>query len=229
MTLDRFRPYVSRFLDPFVRGFDRVGMTPNGVSVVAFGMAILAAGAFALGGLEDPIWYAVAAVLVFLNGWLDIVDGALAREQEVASAGGDLLDHVLDRYADIVVIAGLAAGIEDYVLGFTAVTGVVMTSYLARKPGGRSRSGLRRTRRSSGQVGNHRSRRLPRVPARGRDARRVLAGRLVARLPRGRRPPDGTPALLLLLDRSRVGPFRPGLRVVRRRGAAPHALSLTAI
>ncbi|QCW02040.1 CDP-alcohol phosphatidyltransferase family protein [Natrinema pallidum] len=130
MTLDRFRPYVSRFLDPFVRGFDRVGMTPNGVSVVAFGMAILAAGAFALGGLEEPIWYAVAAVLVFLNGWLDIVDGALAREQEIASAGGDLLDHVLDRYADIVVIAGLAAGIEDYLLGFAAVTGVVMTSYL---------------------------------------------------------------------------------------------------
>jgi len=130
MTLDKFRPYVSGALDPFVKGFDRVGMTPNGVSVLAFGMAMLAAGAFALGGLEDPIWYAVAAVLVFLNGWLDIVDGALAREQEVASAGGDLLDHVLDRYADIVVIAGLAAGLENYLLGFAAVTGVVMTSYL---------------------------------------------------------------------------------------------------
>ncbi|MBZ6496533.1 CDP-alcohol phosphatidyltransferase family protein [Natrinema longum] len=130
MTLDRFRPYVSRFLDPFVEGFDRLGLTPNGVSVIAFGMAILAAVAFALGGLEDPIWYVAAAVLVFLNGWLDIVDGALAREQEVASAGGDLLDHVLDRYADIVVIAGLAAGLEDFLLGFAAVTGVVMTSYL---------------------------------------------------------------------------------------------------
>ncbi|MFD1564145.1 CDP-alcohol phosphatidyltransferase family protein [Haloarchaeobius amylolyticus] len=130
MTLDKFRPYVSGALDPFVKGFDRVGMTPNGVSVLAFGMAILAAGAFALGGLEDPVWYAVAAALVFLNGWLDIVDGALAREQEVASAGGDLLDHVLDRYADIVVIAGLAAGLENYLLGFAAVTGVVMTSYL---------------------------------------------------------------------------------------------------
>jgi archaetidylinositol phosphate synthase len=130
VTLDKFRPYVSRFLDPFVKGFDRVGMTPNGVSVIAFGMAVLAAVAFALGGLEDPIWYVAAAVLVFLNGWLDIVDGALAREQEVASAGGDLLDHVLDRYADIVVIAGLAAGVENYLLGFIAVTGVVMTSYL---------------------------------------------------------------------------------------------------
>ncbi|MFA9416831.1 CDP-alcohol phosphatidyltransferase family protein [Natrinema sp. HArc-T2] len=130
MTLDKFRPYISGALNPFVKGFDRVGMTPNGVSVLAFGMAILAAGAFALGGLEDPVWYAVAAALVFLNGWLDIVDGALAREQEVASAAGDLLDHVLDRYADIVVIAGLAAGLENYLLGFAAVTGVVMTSYL---------------------------------------------------------------------------------------------------
>lgn len=130
MTLDKFRPYVSRFLDPFVKGFDKVGMTPDGVSILAFGMAVLAAGAFMLGGRADPVWYGVAATLVFLNGWLDIVDGALAREQNVASAGGDLLDHVLDRYADIVIIAGLAAGIEDYLLGFLAVTGVVMTSYL---------------------------------------------------------------------------------------------------
>ncbi|MWV41261.1 MULTISPECIES: CDP-alcohol phosphatidyltransferase family protein [Natrialba] len=130
MTLDQLRPYISRFLDPFVKGFDRIGMTPDGVSVLAFFMAILAAVAFVLGGRADPVWYVGAAALVFLNGWLDIVDGALAREQAVASPGGDLLDHVLDRYADIVVIGGLAAGVGDYLLGFLAVTGVVMTSYL---------------------------------------------------------------------------------------------------
>ncbi|NGM67494.1 CDP-alcohol phosphatidyltransferase family protein [Natronolimnobius sp. AArcel1] len=130
MTLDQLRPYVSPFLDPFVNGFDRIGLTPDGVSVIAFGMAVLAAVAFFLGGQAHEIWYVVAAALVFLNGWLDIVDGALAREQNVASAGGDLLDHVLDRYADIVIIAGLAAGVENYFLGFLAVTGVIMTSYL---------------------------------------------------------------------------------------------------
>ncbi|SDQ61458.1 CDP-alcohol phosphatidyltransferase family protein [Natronobacterium texcoconense] len=130
MTLDQLRPYVSRFLDPFVAGFDRIGLTPNGVSVIAFGMAVLAGAAFLLGGRAHPVWYLVGAILVFLNGWLDIIDGALAREQGVASAGGDLLDHVLDRYADIVVIGGLAAGIGNYYLGFLAVTGVVMTSYL---------------------------------------------------------------------------------------------------
>ncbi len=130
MTLDKLRPYVSRFLDPFVHGFDRIGMGPDGVSVIAGVMAVAAALAFYLGGVAAPVWYAVAAGLVFLNGWLDVVDGALAREQGVASPAGDLLDHVLDRYADIVIIGGLAAGIGEYWLGFLAVTGVVMTSYL---------------------------------------------------------------------------------------------------
>lgn len=130
MTLDQLRPYVSGVIDPFVEGFDRAGFTPNGVSLLAFGVAVAAAVAFYLGGVSGRGWYAVGALLVLLNGWLDVIDGALARRQRVASAGGDLLDHVLDRYADIVVIAGLAAGVGSFLLGFLAVTGVVMTSYL---------------------------------------------------------------------------------------------------
>jgi archaetidylinositol phosphate synthase len=127
MTLDRLRPLASRALGPFVGAADAVGLTPNGVSVIAFGVAVLAGGAFYL---ATSFAYVVGAVCVFLNGWLDLIDGALAREQGVASDAGDFLDHVLDRYADIVIIAGLAAGVGRYGLGFAAVTGVVMTSYL---------------------------------------------------------------------------------------------------
>lgn len=127
MTLDRFRPIADRMLEPWVAAADRVGLTPDGVSVIALGTAALAGVAFYV---AEPIWYVAGALLVFLNGWFDLVDGALARKQGVASDGGDFLDHVIDRYADIVVIAGLAAGIERYALGFAAVTGVLMTSYL---------------------------------------------------------------------------------------------------
>ena len=130
MTLDKLRPYVSGTIDPFVRAFDRFGLGPDAVSVLAFGMAIGAAVAFYLGGTVDRLWYLAATVLVLANGWLDVVDGALAREQGVESAAGDLLDHVLDRYADIVVVAGIAASEGAFLLGFAAVTGVVMTSYL---------------------------------------------------------------------------------------------------
>jgi archaetidylinositol phosphate synthase len=127
MTLDQYRSLADRALEPFVTLSDRVGLTPDGVSLIAFGFAAAAGAAFTL---AEPLWYVLGAVFVFANGWLDLLDGALAREQGVDSKGGDLLDHVLDRYADIAVIAGLAAGIGQYLLGLVAVTGVLMTSYL---------------------------------------------------------------------------------------------------
>jgi archaetidylinositol phosphate synthase len=134
VTLDRLRPLADRLLRPFVSVADGIGLTPDGVSLIAFGFAGAAGAAFFLAG-SDPAfdataWYLAGALFVFCNGWLDLVDGALARQQGVDSRGGDLLDHALDRYADIVVIAGLAAGVDRYALGFLAVTGVLMTSYM---------------------------------------------------------------------------------------------------
>jgi archaetidylinositol phosphate synthase len=127
MTLDQYRSVADRLLGPWVRAAARLGLSPDQVSVLAFGAAVAAAGAFAIG---EPLFYAAGAVCVLLNGWLDLVDGALARHLEVSSDGGDLLDHVLDRYADIAIIAGFTVGIEAYAVGFLAVTGVLMTSYM---------------------------------------------------------------------------------------------------
>ncbi|QDX41351.1 CDP-alcohol phosphatidyltransferase family protein [Salarchaeum sp. JOR-1] len=130
MTLDQYRSLASRILRPFVRLSVRLNFTPDGISVAAFALAVLAAGAFYRAGPGPDWWYGVGAVLVLLNGLLDLLDGAVARELDTDSPAGDLLDHVLDRYADIVILAGLAAGIGQYALGFAAVTGVLMTSYL---------------------------------------------------------------------------------------------------
>ncbi|WP_247009146.1 CDP-alcohol phosphatidyltransferase family protein [Halorientalis litorea] len=129
MTLDRLRPLADKMLAPFVTAAARLGLTPNAVSVVAFLLAVGAGVAFGFAG-DAVVYYAVGAFLVFCNGWLDLVDGALARRLEIESDAGDLLDHALDRYADIAIIVGLAAGIGRYPLGLAAVTGVLMTSYL---------------------------------------------------------------------------------------------------
>ena len=136
MTLDRLRPLAEQVMEPFVTAADRVGLTPDGISVLAFGFAVGAGAVYMLagqsvGGVEaDPRLYLLGAVFVFLNGWMDLMDGALARRQGTDSEAGDLLDHVLDRYADIVIVAGLAGGTGQYLLGLLAVTGVLMTSYL---------------------------------------------------------------------------------------------------
>lgn len=143
MTLDRLRPLAERGLTPFVGAAQRLGVSPDGVSVVAFGCALAAGVAFVD---ASPTAYAVGSLLVFANGWLDLVDGALARAVGSESSGGDLLDHVLDRYADLAMIVGLAAGIGRFGLGLAAVTGVLMTSYLGTQiqavGGGREYGGL---------------------------------------------------------------------------------------
>ena len=127
--LHQLRPVADRLLEPFVDLSERLGLTPDAISAVAFLVALAAGGAFVFAG-ETPILYAVGALAVFLNGWLDLLDGALARRIDEASPAGDLLDHVLDRYADVLIIAGLTAGVDQYALGFAAITGVLLTSYL---------------------------------------------------------------------------------------------------
>ena len=129
MTLDGLRSLADRMAAPFVAGAKRAGLTPDAVSLLALLTAIGAGVSFYAAG-ETRIAYLLGAALVACNGLLDVIDGTLARELDVSSSAGDLLDHVLDRYADIVIVAGLAAGIGEFALGFAAVTGVLMTSYL---------------------------------------------------------------------------------------------------
>ncbi|MEF8869108.1 MAG: CDP-alcohol phosphatidyltransferase family protein [Haloarculaceae archaeon] len=134
MTLDRFRSVGDRLFEPVVDTAEAIGLTANGVSVIAFVLAVAASVLYLFAGGKlgggGPVLYLAGAALVGVNGVLDAIDGTLARRRGTESAAGDLLDHVLDRYADIVIIAGLAGGVGRYALGLAAVTGVLMTSYL---------------------------------------------------------------------------------------------------
>ncbi|MBP2145779.1 archaetidylinositol phosphate synthase [Methanofollis sp. W23] len=125
MTLDRLRPYVSGLLSPAIAGAARLRLTPNFFSAVALIAAFAAGGAFYFG---EIVW---GVILVAVNAVFDAMDGALARELEVASLRGDFIDHVSDRYADIVIITGLfAGGAASWQIGVFALTGVLMSSYM---------------------------------------------------------------------------------------------------
>lgn len=129
MTLDQYRSVSDRLLTPVVRVAIRLGLTPNAISVVAIATAGAAGAAY---WLADPgsMLYLLGAFLVLANGLLDVLDGMVARQTETDSPGGDLIDHVLDRYADILLLVGLAGGTGEFAIGLAAVTGVLMTSYL---------------------------------------------------------------------------------------------------
>ena len=61
----------------------------------------------------------------------DAVDGRVARLSGKISRRGDFLDHVLDRYADVVMIGAVAVSMwcNPYI-GILALLGVLLTSYM---------------------------------------------------------------------------------------------------
>ena len=74
------------------------------------------------------IW---SSLLVGGNGFLDALDGKVARLHNTSSLRGDFLDHVLDRYSDIFIVGGIVlSGWCDTRIGLVALVGVLLTSYL---------------------------------------------------------------------------------------------------
>lgn len=141
--LERARDAGQRVVDPLVEGAARSGVTPNAVTVVSLFVAFVAG---VLLYTATPVAYAAASVLVVVNGLLDVLDGELARRTDNVTESGDLLDHAVDRYADAAVVAGAAAGIGVWFVGFFAVSGVLLDAEAGTKAqavtGGRMYGGL---------------------------------------------------------------------------------------
>ncbi len=126
MVLDRYRGIADAFLLPVARQLIRVN--PNLVSWIAFLAAAGAGVGLYLGGSG---FLGLAVLLILGNSYLDALDGKIAKLAGKASARGDFLDHVLDRYADVLMLGGVAFGIYCRLeIGALAILGVLLTSYM---------------------------------------------------------------------------------------------------
>ncbi len=127
--LGRYREHVGRIADPVARALLGARVRPNQLTVLGLSISALSAVAFAA---DRQRW---AGLLLALAGALDILDGALARASGQASPFGAFLDSVLDRYSDLLVLAGIGflfmrfGRAVDVVATMTALIGTVMVSY----------------------------------------------------------------------------------------------------
>lgn len=131
MTLDSLRTTFIFITEPFVNLFDGLKVSANTISMASLVCAAIAGIAYFFSFPSQPIILAAALLFVLLNGFLDGMDGALARKNGTASKYGDFLDHVIDRYADIFMICGIFLG--GYLrpdLGAVVIVGILMASYL---------------------------------------------------------------------------------------------------
>ena len=112
-----------------------VGLTPNQVSAIGMGCAILSAFLYWNSQFHQPP-IIVATIFLLASGFFDALDGAMARIYGEATTFGGFLDSLLDRYADAVVFCGIIlGGLCDPigpvgpVAGFAALTGSLLVSY----------------------------------------------------------------------------------------------------
>jgi phosphatidylglycerophosphate synthase len=127
------RARVRGVATPIAVGFGRLGLTPNHLTLIGFGIAIVAAAAAWQGA-----WLA-AGVLVLVGGVFDLFDGALARATGRTSTLGAFMDSVADRAGEGVVYVGIVAGclVAGFNLGAilaaAAMAAAFMVSYVRAK------------------------------------------------------------------------------------------------
>jgi archaetidylinositol phosphate synthase len=101
------------------------------LSWVALGFAGVAAVLSGLVRWSTPLLFLPVAVAIFLAGLFDVLDGEVARATGRASVRGDFLDHVLDRYADMILVVGIAlSGYVNPLLALFALVSLLLTSYM---------------------------------------------------------------------------------------------------
>ena len=121
---------ISRFVEIVGRIFSIFGLTPN--QWTFFSLIVVIAAAWFIVNLN----FITAAILIALSVFLDVVDGAVARQTGKVSASGGYFDTIVDRYIEAVIIFALLFVelpnflIESKLWLFAYFFGSFMTTYV---------------------------------------------------------------------------------------------------
>lgn len=106
----------------------RLGFSPDFWTYMGLALSVFAAFLFSRGMLA---W---GVVSLFAIWFTDVLDGATARALNKTSPFGTVLDHVVDRFAELIIGAGLLlSGLVAPIWIYFGMTGMIMASYVRAK------------------------------------------------------------------------------------------------
>lgn len=124
------RRTVGNYLtQPAVRFLARTSITPSIITWFGFLLAVGAAALIATGHLF------AAGFVVLFAGFFDMLDGALARYTNQTTCFGAVLDSILDRLSEAVLLVGILLYVGNQssvavLLVFLALFGSLLVSYI---------------------------------------------------------------------------------------------------
>ncbi|NOZ04773.1 MAG: CDP-alcohol phosphatidyltransferase family protein [Chloroflexi bacterium] len=129
MISDRVRAWTRGLANGLAQIMDRLGFTPNMLTVLGFLLMI------PIGVLLAAGYFRAGAIFILLAGAFDGLDGALARLTDRVTSFGGFLDSTLDRYAEGVLYLGLLVFYQRHpdnvavVLVYLTIVGSLLVSY----------------------------------------------------------------------------------------------------
>jgi len=136
---DRLQKILHRILDPVVKFFIMMGLTPNIITTIGLLMNVGVAAIFIEGaekGMRGDLSYVGwAGALILFAGLFDMIDGQVARIGKMTSRFGALYDSVLDRYSELFMFLGICYYLVSHhyfissLIGFIGLIGSIMVSY----------------------------------------------------------------------------------------------------
>jgi CDP-diacylglycerol--glycerol-3-phosphate 3-phosphatidyltransferase len=127
---DILRVRFKGILDPIGAYLNSLGLYPNTITILGLIGNMFAAFLIARGSI---VW---GGVVILLMGPLDAIDGTMARLRGQPTRFGAILDSVVDRYSELVVLGGLLiyftqqANWQAVILCYLAAGGSVLVSYV---------------------------------------------------------------------------------------------------
>ncbi|MDQ0619118.1 phosphatidylinositol phosphate synthase [Arthrobacter globiformis] len=129
------RGFFTALFTPLARWLLKIGVSPDAITIV--GTAGVVVGALVFYPLGQ-LWWGTIFITLFI--FSDVIDGIMARMQNLGGRWGNFLDSSLDRLADGALFAGLAiwffTGGEDAPIAIAAVVCLVLgmvVSYVRAK------------------------------------------------------------------------------------------------
>lgn len=136
---DKLQKGIYVVINPFVRFLIKIGLTPNGVTMIGFLLNIGVAVIFIFGAFDlnrsNLSYVGWAGGMILFAGLFDMLDGQVARLGNMSSKFGALFDSVLDRYSELVMFFGICYYLVAHhyflssLFAFIALIGSMMVSY----------------------------------------------------------------------------------------------------
>lgn len=108
----------------------RIGITPNVLTLIGLLVGVIAGAALALG------LFIAGALLILATGFIDTLDGAVARNEKATTRIGGTMDSIFDRYVDCFILIGLGIAGINWLYVAIALMGSLLVSYVRAKAEG---------------------------------------------------------------------------------------------